>query len=207
MTDADNNATREATRTLDLREVLATVNSLALTNTLVVLITGARYSQVITLAHLRGGEICFAFVLLVNIIRFYHGNMGIFRGVDGRAPLASDFVVIFLQTVIFSVTSFYVYSHADFIALFIVLLALDTAWLYWIRRSEAAADALGVWVGNNLVAIVLMSGLYLYAQLGSSASLALYAALTILAGNTLYDLIKTRAFYFPGGRPTPSVTA
>jgi hypothetical protein len=204
------NAKHELAMTLDsLGGVLATVNSLALTNTLIVLITGARYSQVIPLTRLKGGEICFALVLLVNIIRFYHGNIRVLRqfGANDSRPhptLATDFAVIFLQTVMFSVASFYIYSHGDFIALFIVLLVLDSAWLYWIRRSEGSGEALGVWIVNNLLAVAAMSLFYSYSQLAHGASWALYAALAVLACNTIYDLVNTKNFYFPSDRASPA---
>lgn len=200
-----NGAKPEIAAALDsLGGVLATVNSLALTNTLIVLITGARYSRVIALTHLEVGAICFAFVLFVNIIRFYHGNIRVLKQFDGggqsqspKPGLAGDFAVIFLQTVIFSVTSFYIYSHADFVALFIALLGVDSVWLYWIRRTEGTDQALGVWAANNLLAIVAMSAFYAYAQLSTGEDWALYAALVVLAFNTTYDLVKTKNFYFP----------
>jgi hypothetical protein len=57
---------------------------------------------------------------------------------------------------------------------------------------------------NNLLAVAAMSLFYSYSQLAHGASWALYAALAVLACNTIYDLVNTKNFYFPSDRASPA---
>jgi hypothetical protein len=202
------------------KNVFAIINGLALTNTLLILVTAGRYSRVMPLNRLGAENIAFAVVLMVNIVRFYHGNVrhldaaygsesvGLTasgRQAEPRGGFGLDYFVIFGQSLLFSIASFYVISHSEYISLFIALLAFDVIWtVYAERTSDDGGDAPSPqrnWLLNNLVAVLFLVVLSrVHGAHPSGRSWALDAALTVLAITTAIDFGLNWGFYFPATR-------
>jgi hypothetical protein len=196
------------------KSVFAIVNGLTLTNTLLVLITAGRYSQVMPLGELGAVNVIFAVVLMVNIVRFYHGNVRHLdaaygsesvaraasgRHVEPRGGLGLDFFIIFTQSLLFSITSFYINVPSIYVSLFIVLLGFDVIWTVYSQQTEGdlAASPQRTWLLNNLVAVTTLVVLYLVYKAHPSRDWALDVAVAVLAGTTIIDFALNWRFYFP----------
>lgn len=198
------------------KSVLAIVNGLTLTNALLVLITDARYERILLPKEVHLINIAFTVVLIVNIVRFYHGNVRHLDAVYGaahrkllwsdsaesRGGLGLDFFVIFSQSLIFAVASFYVtaHLHSTYLSLFMLLLGFDIIWTVYSQRGEAHAQASPqrAWLLNNLVAIGALIGFYLAYRAGHGGhNWALNGALCALAATTVVDFALNWRFYFP----------
>jgi hypothetical protein len=196
------------------KSVLAIINGLTLTNTLLVLITGGHYAHVTALPKLGAEDIFFATVLVANIVRFYHGNVrhldaaygaeSVARAASGRhaeprGGLGLDFFIIFAQSLLFSVTSFYITAHSTYISLFIILLAFDVIWTVYSQQADGdfAASPQRSWLLTNLVAVVGLIGFYLTFKAHRTEAWPLDAGVGVLAAATVADFRLNWAFYFP----------
>jgi hypothetical protein len=202
-----------------LKEIVSIVMGLALTNCVLVLITHGRYTGVSALSALPLSSVLYSLVLILNIVRFYHGNL---RHMDtlygysartsaartsaasthGPAPLGGlgiDFIVVFLESIIFAVISFYASPRREFLLLFMILMAFDFIWnIVTQQESSEVRDLphLQRWMLNNLLGVVVILVLYLeYKQHHKEVYLDLGAAM--LAMNTLIDFAISWRFYFP----------
>jgi nucleoside 2-deoxyribosyltransferase len=197
------------------KSVLAIVNGLTLTNTLLILITGGHYSHVIPLGKLGVANVIFAVVLMANIVRFYHGNVrhldaaygveSIARAASGRhveprGGMGLDFFIIFTQSLLFSITSFYILSHSSYMMLFTVLLAFDVVWTVYSQQGDGtfSASPQRMWLLNNIVALMVIVVFYLVVYTRNpTQSWALYTALGVIAATTVVDFGLNWSFYFP----------
>jgi hypothetical protein len=181
-----------------------------------VLITDARYERILLPKEVHLINIAFTVVLIVNIVRFYHGNVRHLDAVYGaphrkllwndsvesRGGLGLDFFVIFSQSLIFAVASFYVtaHLHSTYLSLLTLLLSFDILWTVYSQRGEAHVQASPqrAWLLNNLVAIGALVGFYLAYRAGKGGhNWALNAALGALAATTAVDFVLNWRFYFP----------
>jgi hypothetical protein len=195
------------------KSVLATINGLTLTNTLLVLITGGHYTKVTPLGKLGMENVLFAVVLMANIVRFYHGNVrhldaaygseSVARAASGRhaeprGGLGVDFFIIFTQSLLFSITSFYILSHRAFIVLFIALLIFDAIWTVFSQQSDKdpIVSPQRMWVLNNLVAVTIVAVFY-FIYIAHKGNWALDTAVFVLAATTVADFTLNWRFYFP----------
>jgi Nucleoside 2-deoxyribosyltransferase len=195
------------------KSVLAIVNGLILTNTTLVLITSGHYSHIVPLGKLGMENIAFAAILMANVVRFYHGNVrhldaaygseSVLRAASGRhmeprGGLGVDFLVIFTQSVLFSVTSFYILAHVTYVSLFIVLLGFDIIWAVYSEPSHAdrTASPQRMWLLNNLGAITALVVCFLLYK-AHHRIWALDAAVGVLAVTTILDFALNWGFYFP----------
>jgi hypothetical protein len=196
------------------KSVLAIVNGLTLTNAVLVLITGARYSRVIPLDKLGTENIVFAVVLMANVIRFYHGNVrhldaaygseSVVRAASGRhveprGGFGLDFTIIFIQSLLFSVTSFYILSHSSYLSLFIVLLGFDIIWAVYSEpaQGDQAASPQRMWLLNNMGAITGLVVFFIIYKSHPGRNWAINAAVGVLAATTIIDFVLNWGFYFP----------
>ncbi len=197
------------------KSVFAIVNGLTLTNTLLVLITGGHYSRVIPIGELSTESIIFAVVLVANIVRFYHGNIrhldaaygneSIARAASGRhveprGGMGLDFFIIFTQSLLFSIASFYINSPSTYISLFIILLVFDVIWTVYSQQTdgELAASPQRMWLLNNLGAAAILVILYLGVyKAHTDRAWALDTAVAVLAATTIIDFTLNWRFYFP----------
>lgn len=196
------------------KSVLAIVNGLILTNTTLVLITGGHYSRILPLGKLGTENIVFAVVLMANVVRFYHGNVRHLdaaygsesvaraasgRHVEPRGGLGLDFLIIFTQSLLFSVTSFYILSHAAYISLVIALLAFDIIWAVYSEppQGDYTVSPQRMWLLNNLGAISTLVVFFLIYKAHHGRDWALDAAVGVLAITTIADFTLNWEFYFP----------
>lgn len=196
------------------KSVLAIINGLTLTNTLLVLITGGHYSHVTALSKLGAEDVFFAAVLIANIVRFYHGNVrhldaaygaeSIARAASGRhaeprGGLGLDFFIIFIQSLLFSVASFYITAHSTYISLFMILLVFDIIWTVYSQQTDGdfAASPQRTWLLTNLIAVVGLIGFYLAFKAHRTEAWPLDAGVAVLAAATVADFRLNWDFYFP----------
>jgi hypothetical protein len=221
-----NTITDIASALATITSILAIVNGLALTNTLLVLVTGGRYAEVIPLTKIPIANVAFAVVLMANIVRFYLGNVrhldttyraqGVARPTSGRYPeprlgLGVDFCVIFIQSSLFALMSFYVGSHSEYLSLILVLLVLDILWTVYSQKTmDRDEGAVGtrdmgpqrLWLLNNLMACVGLVAFFQFHRSHPTQAWPLSAALAALAASTVTDFAVSWKFYFPASSPT-----
>jgi hypothetical protein len=125
-----------------LKGIVSITMGLALTNTIVVLVTHGTYTNIVRLSSVKGWEVACSFAVVASIIRFYHGNNRFMdtnyapwgsvetrgRGPAPRGGLGVDFLVIFTQSVMFAVISFYSSPRPELALLFALLLTFDIFW-------------------------------------------------------------------------------
>lgn len=206
-----------------VKSIVAIVNGLTLTNTLLILITGGHYSNVTPLNKVPLVNVAFSVVLIANIVRFYHGNIrhldsaygseSAARAASGRhAPprggLGVDFFVVFVQSLIFAVASFYAGRHSEFVSLFIVLLIFDIFWSIYAQQSAGGTATSGApqreWLLNNLGAVIFLVVFYLIHRAHPAESWSLDVALGGLAITTIVDFVLSWGFYFPSTVDAPT---
>ncbi len=196
-----------------IKSVLAIINGLTLTNTLLVLITAAHYSHVTSLSKLGAENVFFAIVLVANIVRFYHGNvrhldaaygpLSVARAASGRnteprGGLGLDFFIIFTQSLLFSVTSFYISAHSTYVSLFIILLGFDVIWTVYAQADgDTQVSPQRSWLLTNLIAVLSLIGLYVRFKAHPSEAWPLDACAGVLAIATIADFQLNWTFYFP----------
>jgi len=196
-----------------LKRLLSIVAGLAVTNATVILITGGTYRSPTGLDDIYGFPLLLFFLLVSNILRFYHGNNRHLDTayVDRRWPffesdpfsarsaaLGVDFIVIFLQCVLLAIMSFFIRSPSDFFLLFIVLMAFDVAW-YLVSTGLPMDPRARVhqlrWSRNNVGALVVLVLLFFVLHDRTSIQVSLIAG--VIAINTAIDFWISWWFYFP----------
>jgi hypothetical protein len=204
-----------------LKEITTIIVGLALTNAITqFLVVGGTLREVTEISF----ESILIFVLLiVNMIRFYHGN---FRHLDvtyslneyGKSlhgsvkqhpikeKVVTDFFFILLESLILCVISFYQGRAIYFFDCFISLLIVDVIWFfstYHFTSSREQFEHQKKWTANNVTAIILLlitcSSLAYVPQaiLAYIPSFITYIASVIIIINTVRDYQQNWAFYFP----------
>jgi hypothetical protein len=201
-----------------LKEIVSLIMALTMTNTLVFLIAGENYPDAKGLTHVDAETAAYSALLIANIIRFYHGNVRHMDAVYGTALAASgsdshgkpergnlglDFFVIFGQSILFGVTSFYADARPEFVVLFIGLLFFDILWTLAAQQQQPGDTNFFAhqrkWLLNNLVAVVALLVAYAAYQ-GQDADIYLHLGAGALALNTIADFVINWRFYFPPAR-------
>jgi len=194
--------------TLDsLKSIITLLAGLTITNSSIILLTDNSYSRVVNIDSLPLQSILLYFVIIINIVRFYHGNT---KHIDieivseqetrkiGGIKLAADFFSILLQSIIFSIMSFYLNNNETFVAIFTVLLGID---IFWYITTNNFADKKHYdhqkrWTINNLIAFVVLLLIFLI-KLDTSSSLFFVLAYITILLNTIIDYIISWKYYFP----------
>jgi hypothetical protein len=200
-----------------LKEIVSLIMALTMTNTLVFLIAGDEYPDARGLTHVSAETAAYSALLIANIIRFYHGNVRHMDAVYGttvtatadasavkpaRGNLGLDFFVIFGQSILFGVTSFYADVRPEFIVLFIALLFFDILWTVAAQQQQQTAAGEDFfthqrnWLINNLVALVALLFLYAFYS-GQDETVFLHVGAGVIALNTIADFVINWRFYFP----------
>jgi hypothetical protein len=197
-----------------LKEIVSIVMGLALTNTVVVLVTGGHYSSIRSLRHVPLSTTLYSIVLVATIVRFYHGNMRHIEHVHGRVSvedryarrdpplrtgLGIDFIVVLVQSMLFAVESFYASRRQEFLTVFVVLLILDITWFLINLREDPTSEVVKHqrnWMFNNFSALVLI-GFSFYKFGISHRDVYLDIGAGIMAVNTIVDFVISWTFYFP----------
>ncbi|MGV3662996.1 MAG: hypothetical protein ACO1TE_22620 [Prosthecobacter sp.] len=198
-----------------LKEILVIVTGLTITTSLFAVVTGGQLTGVRSLTEIEPmGALSFV-VLLLNVIRFYIGNVRTLDDFYGQPELTNerkgsiglDFSVILLTGVIFGLMSFYLYDWASFYILFCAILAVDIIWLFLIQNDThdpAIRATRRKWYVNNifhLVVLLIFLGPSLGRHVGNNEVVTplwvLLAFSAVALSNTIFDFWLSRAFYFP----------
>jgi len=216
---------RDIERALDdtivsLKGIVSIVMGLALTNTIVTLVTGGstivgnhavgdHSTGFLRLDQISGQAAVGALAVVTAIVRFYHGNnqhvdyvyrrATANRRIRGRAPrggIGIDFLVIMIQSVLFALMSFYVDGNRELLLLFMVLLYFDIVWYVTSSTIVIDSDVLAHqrrWMLNNIGFLAVISALYF-----QDGDWAITVGLAAFLLNTLVDFWISWRFYFPG---------
>ena len=196
-----------------LKGIVSIIMGLVLTNTIIVLVTHGTYTNIAKLSSLHVWTIACSMAVVATIIRFYHennrfvdSNYAPWRSTEtrgrGRAPrggLGVDFLVIFLQSVLFAVISFYASPRRELLLLFSALLVFDIFWYVATAQTDRDPKAQKYhrrWMQNNLgFGLLLLICYFEYLQHKPLVGL-LDAGTVLIAGNTLVDFMISCDLYF-----------
>jgi len=180
-----------------LKEIISIVTGLTITNSTLVLLTKGTYNDIYPITGLSGISILLFLFVTINVIRFYHGNMkhinsgylrdyqGFSIRVSGGARLAIDFFVIFMQSILFSIMSFYLFDFNSFIPVFLLLLGIDIIWNLskWTLDDRKELVHHKVWFLNNLICGIAIAIIFFTIEGNTKVILVC----TTLFANTLLD--------------------
>ena len=197
-----------------LKEIVTIVTGLTITNAILQLMTTTSTATASGLGTISFQTLLLFILLVMNVIRFYHGNMRHLdttytaewgKGSSGDLKLsggrktAIDFFVIFSQSLVFAFISFLLRVPLDFFALFVALLVADVVWflgVYQFTSDRKAFDHQKQWTLNNTISVFA-----LLIAISSGAVLDpivhVYLLWGILVLNTLIDFTVSWDFYFP----------
>jgi len=195
-----------------LKSIVSIVMALTMTNTLVLLVTNGNYSEIRSVGDLQPRSALFATLLIINVVRFYHGNIrhvdAVYSGRESLHPadrpsprggLGVDFMVILLQSLLFAVMSFYLNRPQQLLALFSGLLTFDVVWTLLVQQPSPDSLALkhqGRWMLNNVTALIALLVLYAAVR-GGEENILIYGGAAIVLINAIADFIISWHFYFP----------
>jgi hypothetical protein len=207
-----------------LKGIVSIIMGLALTNTIIVLVTHGTYTDIVQLSSLDEWSIVCSVAVVATIIRFYHGNNRFVdsnyapwrstetrgRGPAPRGGLGVDFLVIFVQSVIFAVISFYATPRRELLLLFSILLVFDIFWYVATAQTDRDPKAQKYhrrWMQNNLgFGLVILVCYFEFLQ-HKHATGWLDAGALLIAGNTLVDFVISWDLYFGRRRVSRAAVA
>ena len=197
-----------------LKEIITIIVGLALTNAIIqFLMVGGTVREITEIS--LGSAVIFI-LLIINMIRFYHGN---FRHLDvtysstNFQELASgdiryhpieekvtmDFFLILIESLILCVMSFYQVKPIYFFYIFSGLLIVDIIWFfatYHFVPNREAFQHQKKWAINNIVAIILLLIICSF-SVSVDQEILTYASSIVLFANTIGDYRENWHFYFP----------
>jgi len=149
---------------------------------------------------------------LVFVIRFYHGNIRLLHesyersGISNPAVRSSQFIdwlVVLIQTIIFSFLGLIITSQVNFQFLIIVILGIDTIWLFYSDLSHSAklekknnvAKSCAAINGICFLLLLTIEFLYLSQMFSPSLTGVIFGGILIVA--SIFDYIYNFNFYFP----------
>lgn len=213
----DSSHRREFSHLGSLSNLITMLAGLTLTNAMLLLFTGGSYQKPIPLTELDGYSLLCFFLLMLNMIRFYHGNIrNIESGAFGftsnsrdstpdsrlRASPGLTFLLAFLQCGVLSAASFYIGQPLQFCYFIISLLGLQVMW-YLFALQRVSGDAFPnqkLWLINNVLSLIVLYYSRVSCEgLGLGFSDDTYIAILacVFAVNSLSDLWISWRFYFP----------
>lgn len=198
-----------------LKSIVSIVMALALTNTIVGLLAAPSSKGIAALSSIDEWHAVCSVAVIGAIVRFYHGNnrlvdrLYIPKGATRHAPepqgLALDFLVIFTQSVMFAVLSFYAAPRRELLLLFGVLLLFDIIWYVatlrlpdpaeW-RAYEEARNTQRKWMLNNLIFGSAVWVCYVGYLQHTGARAWIYVGAIAIVVNTLVDFYISADLYF-----------
>ena len=192
------------------KAIITIITGLTITNSIVMLLTNSSYKDVYSFKDLSWISILTCLFVVINVIRFFHGNIKhineeyVYDFQQYRAKATSvggrfiaDFIVIFTQSIIFSIMSFYINHYSNFIIAVLVLLLVDIMWVISKFKFENAKEILRykVWLINNLSIGVIITVIF-FTKIAYS-NFAITITYTLLYINTAIDYYFNRHYYFP----------
>lgn len=208
-----------------LKELLTIISGLAATNSVLQLMETTKLDGEYSLNRLEWSAGLLCFVNVLTIARFYHGN---YRHLDeeysgregkgytqptllsGSARVASDFVVVLIQALLLTFSSFLFSRPLQYIILIAGLLILDAIWFFFahaprreMKSTRLHADSLEdkgrAWALNNIffgiTFIVLSTTVEVDSQPAAFVFISIFAILAII--NAGIDIFNQFGFYFP----------
>lgn len=201
-----------------LKQLVIALSALTMTNGTLVLLSQGTYGTIIRPEQLTYmiEETSLFVLLIVNIVRFYHGNIrllddaylidekhfidtGRSNAVTRRNLLPLDFFFVFVIAFLFAILSFFTAFPQVFIAVFSIILVVDVIWFItsWSKpHDDKTVDQQKKWMLNNLI---LLIALFLIFSLVGPATTT--SGFWFLAGaislNTIADFYISRPLYFP----------
>lgn len=201
-----------------LKEIVTIVSGVTITHAIIVLVSnnGAYLNERSLTEILYNPDYSlFYFLLLIfNIIRFYHGNMmhldktflqdRAYSSTDGKQLnqriLGLDFIVIFIESVLFAIMSFYLHKPSEFFSLFILLLIIDVFWFLanFQQASQKEFNHQKIWAMLNFAAVIALLIIYGSSNKFTAANYYDYYILTLtIAATTVMDFYFNWGLYFP----------
>jgi hypothetical protein len=191
-----------------LKSIITLLAGLTITNSSIILLTGSSFSEVVDIKNLPFQSVLLYFLIIINIVRFYHGNS---KHIDievvskhevrkiGGLKLAADFFSILLQSVIFSIMSFYLNNPGTFFIIFTVLLWVDILWYITTNNfaDKTQYDHQKKWTINNLVVAILLVIFLFILDIDTDSLLFFILAYSAILLNTVIDYIISWKYYFP----------
>lgn len=219
MTEISNREERIISVISSLKELVSIVMAIALTNTMFQFMV--KNGNVKLIRDFSLLESLIFVLLIVTIIRFYHGNMRhldevFIHPISNNSSsmsvkahpriekMAVDFISILLEGLLFGALSFYFSICRYFFGLFILLLGIDVVWFLIVFASTLPSNQASFqifkhqrnWLLINV--ITLIAFLIVYASTENiEQTLRYYIFLTILFSNTFFDYAFNWRFYFP----------
>jgi hypothetical protein len=165
-------------------------------------------------------EILDFLLLLVGLVRFYHGNV---RFLDeeyiiapNRGGLNStlrmkqipfDFVIMLVIALLFAALGFFIQIPKYFLSIYVLIIFIDFVWLFITYRIISGSDT-GIaiktkgtglnWLHNNGVHVLLFVLAWFVCGYWLGNYEALFVVMTVLLfSNALFDFIRTSRLYFP----------
>lgn len=158
-----------------LKEILVIITGLTITNSVIMLVANGKYEKISTLYEFSFQPLCLFLILLINIIRFYHGNVRLLddsylikektyldtgnETKDDRLNYIHwDFIVILITGILFAFMSFYLHKYADFFSIFTFILIFDVAWYFFTNkdtRDPRIQKQRKYWAFNNIAHLLL----------------------------------------------------
>jgi hypothetical protein len=194
-----------------LKQVIIMITGITITNSILVLFTKGTYGFIYPIYTLSLTSFFLCIFTIISCLRFFHGNMKSLyneqqfynENISSGKWLFIDFIVLSIQSLIFSVLSFYINYPRLFIAIFLILLFFDGVWgfvkyiylKYYIERkkNETVLNKYNVyfkWFIINLICGIFLL-IILLEEYGEKP------AYLILIINTVFDYIINWNYYTP----------
>jgi hypothetical protein len=185
-----------------VKELVTILTGLALTNTVVLLLTRGDYSRVADLADLPVISMLFSAAIVVTILHFHLSNtrhMDATYGATGssyrQASLGVDSVCVILQSGILALMSFYVNRPHTALLIFGSLLVSDSLWtVIGFRGAPSYLTSLQIiWLLPWAVTGLLLA----FALMGGHGAVSLYVGAAAMFLHNAFDVIYGWTFLFP----------
>ncbi len=190
-----------------LKQVVVIVTGITITNCVVIFLTNGDYTKIRDYTNLSLNSFLYFFLILANVIRFYHGNMRLLDEVykpnmlTKQRNLGADFFVIFGQSILYAAMSFYINKEVEFFGIFTILLFSDVVWfVFTVVDSLGRFDEAGIirqrnWAINNITFCVLLFISFFF--ISSLQNIILYIQFSLVIVNTLISYYLNWHYFFP----------
>lgn len=202
--------TQKNSAVVTLKEVLAIVTGLTITNGLIVLVTGGGYDVIRTPSEFDLVTLALFGILVLNLARFYLGNVRLLDdcylasygrqttgGTERIQNLALDYWVVLITGILLASLSFYLGDPPTFFLIFSVILLVDILWfvITWKDSQDLGVRTQRRWWTINNVGFVLFVA-YGATVPPTTESRLWVAPFAAVLANTVLDYTLSWRFYF-----------
>ncbi len=193
-----------------LKEILAIITGLTITNGLVVLVTGGNYQNIKNIFSFDLVPFLLFLALIFNVVRFYLGNVRLLddcylasfagtpsEGTDRLKNLPLDYTMVLLSGILMALLSFYLRELQSFFAIFSIILSIDIVWflLTWKDSHDPKIRNQRKWWTINNVGHVLPIA-YGILITRDNPSVQWLIPFVAVVTNTAIDFALSWKFYF-----------